>query len=229
MLEGGLSVGGPTPFDLNSAPRLCQLRPYIWAIVRGVCRQIVLPGSCFGVLHQFIDVSDVFPLAIRRRILLGWFIPTVFARTSILSALGTPLPARGIFWRPVLQCHDDEGGGVPLACGCCCRTCQHNPRHSGSEYAQAHVLQLFNRRVKDVRENAAQGAYLRIAHQLVNSPNEFVKLDANKWVAGVDDISPVQKVEGRHSIARTFTGYEYPDLEPVDVSPEDETNKKLLP
>ncbi|MGJ5621077.1 hypothetical protein [Sulfitobacter sp. MF3-043] len=86
---------------------------------------------------------------------------------------------------------------------------------------KAHVLRLFNQRVKDVRDNASQAAYMRINHLSVASTNERVKLDASKWVAGVDGISPVQKVQGDHFHRHVFGGFSYPDLEPVDVTPED--------
>jgi hypothetical protein len=82
-----------------------------------------------------------------------------------------------------------------------------------------HVLQLFNLRVKEVRDNAAQAAYMRIYDQSLTSTSERVKLDANKWVAGVDGISPVQKVQGQHLVSHSFGGFEYPDLEAKDVTP----------
>ena len=87
---------------------------------------------------------------------------------------------------------------------------------------KAHVLKLFNQRAKDVRENASQAAYMRINHLSVASTNERVMLDASKWVAGVDGISPVQKVQGQHNHSHVFGGFGYPDLDPVDVTPEDD-------
>tara|TARA_R110002072_G_scaffold43676_3_gene122516 strand:+ start:2512 stop:2946 length:435 start_codon:yes stop_codon:yes gene_type:complete len=85
-----------------------------------------------------------------------------------------------------------------------------------------HVLKLFNQRVKEVRDNASQAAYMRINHLSLASTNERVKLDASKWVAGVDGISPVQKVQGNHFHSHEFGGFGYPDLEPIDVTPEDD-------
>ena len=85
-----------------------------------------------------------------------------------------------------------------------------------------HVLRLLNQRLKDVRDNASQAAYMRINHLSVASTNERVKLDASKWVAGVDGISPVQKVQGNHFHSHSFGGFSYPDLEPIDVTPEDD-------
>tara|TARA_R110002094_G_scaffold85688_17_gene89719 strand:- start:393 stop:809 length:417 start_codon:yes stop_codon:yes gene_type:complete len=86
---------------------------------------------------------------------------------------------------------------------------------------KTHVLRLFNERIKDVRDNAAQAAYMRINHLSVASTNERVKLDASKWVAGVDGISPVQKVQGQHHHSHVFGGFEYPDLEATDITPEE--------
>lgn len=84
---------------------------------------------------------------------------------------------------------------------------------------KAHVLRLLNQRLKDVRDNAAQAAYMRINHLSVASTNERVKLDASKWVAGVDGISPVQKMQGNHRHSHVFGGFEYPDLEATDITP----------
>lgn len=85
-----------------------------------------------------------------------------------------------------------------------------------------HVLKLFNQRVKEIRDNASQAAYMRINHLSVVSTNERVKLDASKWVAGVDGISPVQKVQGQYHHSHTFGGFGYPDLEPEDITPEED-------
>ncbi|MEM9584825.1 MAG: hypothetical protein AAGA08_17065 [Pseudomonadota bacterium] len=82
-----------------------------------------------------------------------------------------------------------------------------------------HVLQLFNQKVREVRENAAQAAYIRMSHLAVSSDSERIGLDANRWLAGVDGIAPVQKVQGSYSINHTFGGFVYPDLEPDDVMP----------
>jgi len=87
-----------------------------------------------------------------------------------------------------------------------------------------HVLQLFNLRVRDVRQNAAQAAYMRIHQLSLHSTNERVKLDASKWLAGVDGVAPVQKVQGFHRHSHTFGGFVYPDLEEVGVTPAEQTD-----
>lgn len=78
-----------------------------------------------------------------------------------------------------------------------------------------HVLRLFNQRVKEIKDNAAQFAYLRINHTAQTAESERLKFDANRWVAGVDGISPVTRVQGQHLHAHSFAGFEYPDLETV--------------
>lgn len=81
---------------------------------------------------------------------------------------------------------------------------------------KSHVLALLNQRVKDVRDNAAQMAYLRINHQAMTAGNARLRFDANRWVAGVDGISPVQKVQGQHQHSHSFTGFSYPDLDTIE-------------
>lgn len=76
-----------------------------------------------------------------------------------------------------------------------------------------HVLKLFNQMVRDVRDNAAQQAYLRINHASQAAESERLRFDASRWVAGVDGVSPVSKVHGHHYHAHAFAGFEYPDLE----------------
>lgn len=87
-----------------------------------------------------------------------------------------------------------------------------------------HVLKLFKQRVREIRDNAAQQAYMRINHTAQTSTSERIKLDANKWIAGVDGVSPVQKVQGQHLHSHTFSGFDYPDLDPVDVTPDEDAS-----
>ena len=88
-------------------------------------------------------------------------------------------------------------------------------------FRRPHVKQAYNQLIADIRANAAQGAYLRINHMSQTANSETVKLDANRWIAGVDGISPVQKVEGRHLHRHDFGGFDYGDTEARDVTPED--------
>ena len=83
------------------------------------------------------------------------------------------------------------------------------------------VRMLHNQMVEELKDNAAQKAYLRINDLSVNAESERVRLDANRWVAGVDGISPVRRVDGFHRLYHTFGGFEYPTLDAKDVTPDD--------
>lgn len=89
-----------------------------------------------------------------------------------------------------------------------------------------HVKALHNQMLKDLKDNAAQQAYLRINSLSITADSERLKYDANRWVAGVDGISPVTKVEGRHHHSHSFGGFDYPDLDPIDVTP---TTQDVVP
>lgn len=73
------------------------------------------------------------------------------------------------------------------------------------------VRAAFNSLVNDVRENSAQQSFLRINDLSQRETDDRLKLEANKWVAGVGGISPVQKVQGQHQVAHTFAGFSYED------------------
>ena len=69
------------------------------------------------------------------------------------------------------------------------------------------VKQAYNRIVDFIRSNAAQDAYLRMVDLAQNAQSENVKLRANEWVAGVDGISPLKKVQGQHNHSIQFGGF----------------------
>jgi hypothetical protein len=75
--------------------------------------------------------------------------------------------------------------------------------------AKPHVKTSFNQLVADIRANAGQAAYLRIARLSEEATSETVRLEASKWVAGVDGLAPVKRVEGKHTVSHTFGGFEY--------------------
>lgn len=87
-------------------------------------------------------------------------------------------------------------------------------------FDRPHVRTAFNQVVKAIRDNAAQAAYLRINHMSLTASSEQVKLKANAWVAGVDGISPVQKVQGQHQINHSFGGFDYGDIVEGEVEPQ---------
>ncbi|WP_170759969.1 hypothetical protein [Ruegeria lacuscaerulensis] len=92
-------------------------------------------------------------------------------------------------------------------------------------FKRPHVKRAFNQLVNAIRENAAQSAYLGIVHLSNTANSDRLKFDTRKWIAGVDGISPVQKVEGRHHHNVQFGGFDYGEEEPIDVTPEDEENQ----
>ncbi len=71
------------------------------------------------------------------------------------------------------------------------------------------VRVAFNQLLAAIRDNAAQAAYMRMNDLAMNAKSERVRLMANEWIAGVDGIAKVQKVEGsiRHQVL--FGGFEY--------------------
>ena len=83
-------------------------------------------------------------------------------------------------------------------------------------FRRPHIKRLFKQMVEEVRENAAQLAYLRLNHMSQTAASEHVKADTNKWVAGVDGISPVQKVQGQHHHTVEFGGFTYDDVDTID-------------
>ena len=88
-------------------------------------------------------------------------------------------------------------------------------------FNKPHVRSLYNQHVADIRANAAQAAYLRMNHLSKTAKSEQVKAEANKWVAGVDGIAALKRVEGRMHHQHTFGGFDYSEAGPiVDVSPD---------
>jgi hypothetical protein len=75
--------------------------------------------------------------------------------------------------------------------------------------AKPHTKVAFNQLVAAIRENAGQAAYLRLNHMSQTAQSETVKMEANKWVAGVDGIAALKRVEGKHTVSHTFGGFEY--------------------
>lgn len=119
--------------------------------------------------------------------------------------------------REALEDMAHEGLPLPLAAK------RHSIRPDNLERAfnKPHVRKAYNQLVRAIRDNSAQAAYMRINHLSYTSDSDRIQLDASKWVAGVDGISPVQKVSGQVSVSHSFTGFEYPTIEAKDVTPTD--------
>lgn len=88
-------------------------------------------------------------------------------------------------------------------------------------FRQPHVKKAYRSMLNDLRENAAQNAYLRNIKLAEKAESERLRFDANRWVAGVDGISPVTKVQGQHQHSHSFAGFEYGDIK--DVTPDQHT------
>lgn len=90
-----------------------------------------------------------------------------------------------------------------------------HPESLARALRRPHVKAVLNQMIADVRENAAQRAYLRVNNLAATTENERMRFDASRWVAGIDGISPVQKVQGSHHHNHQFGGFEY--VRPPDV------------
>lgn len=80
-----------------------------------------------------------------------------------------------------------------------------------------HIKAIYNQLVAHIRTNAGMQAYVRINRLAQTSESDHVKLEANKWVAGVDGMAPVKRVEGKINHNVEFGGFSYPT---IDVSPD---------
>ena len=90
-------------------------------------------------------------------------------------------------------------------------------------FHRPHVKAAYNQLVADIRNSAAQQAYLRMNHLSQTADSEAVRLEANKWVAGVGNIAPLKRVEGRFTHEASFKGFafgDYEEDESVDVTPD---------
>lgn len=90
-------------------------------------------------------------------------------------------------------------------------------------FRKNHVKQAYNQLVAEIRSGAAVKAFLRVNHLGEAANSETVRLEANKWVAGVGDIAPIRRVEGRHSHHVSFAGFGF-DGAALDITPDDEEN-----
>ena len=78
--------------------------------------------------------------------------------------------------------------------------------------------------------SGGQQAHIRIVDLSRNAKSETIRADCNKWLAGVDNIAPVKKVEANHQHKVAFGGFEVVldrsdgenEHDPKDVTPLDE-------
>jgi hypothetical protein len=88
-------------------------------------------------------------------------------------------------------------------------------------FRKNHVKQAYNQLVAEIRSGAAIRAFLRVNTLSAKAKSEDVRLRAGQWVAGVGDIAPIRRVEGRHSHHVSFSGFDM-DLSPLDITPDDD-------
>lgn len=135
-----------------------------------------------------------------------------------------PARAKGITVRRMseqlktaLEAMAHEGLSLPLAA----TRAKMNILSLKAAFRKNHVKQAYNHLIADIRNNAGQSAYLRINHLSQTAESETVRLESNKWVAGVDNIAPIKRVEGRISHTHAFAGFAFGEDEAVDVTPPD--------
>ena len=81
------------------------------------------------------------------------------------------------------------------------------------------VRQRFNQLVAYIRANEMQAAWLRMSQLARTADSEHVKMECNKWLAGVDGLAPIKRVESKYSVHHSFGGFEMGTFE--DEAPED--------
>ncbi len=130
-----------------------------------------------------------------------------------------PVRAKGVIrrrmsdqLRTALEAMAHEGLSLPLAAG----RAKMAPESLKAAFRRPHVKQAYNQLVMEIRNNAGQSAFLRINHLSQTADSETVKLEANKWVAGVDNIAPIKRVEGRVQVSHSFAGFTFDDGEVVE-------------
>ena len=82
-----------------------------------------------------------------------------------------------------------------------------------------HVLKLMKEEHVKLRQGAPFKAYSRIERMAEQADSEHVKMDANKWIAGVDGLAPVSKLDVQANVRHSFVDYDY--SEAVDITPDE--------
>lgn len=91
-----------------------------------------------------------------------------------------------------------------------------NLKSAKKAMTKPHVKHAFNQLVAEIRSSAGQLAYLRINRMGSEAQSEPVKLEANKWIAGVDNIAPIRRVEGKYQHNHSFGGFEFGDYDTIE-------------
>lgn len=102
------------------------------------------------------------------------------------------------------------------------RRLEMKPQNLTRAFNLPHVRRVYNQLVSAIRQNAAQEAYIRMVDLSQTSSSDHVRLEANKWIAGVGGIAALKRVEGRIHHTHAFGGFEFEEPETVDITPDDD-------
>lgn len=108
-------------------------------------------------------------------------------------------------YRMALECMAYEGASLHVAAQ------KHGIRTDNfiKAFNRPHVRKRYNAIVSAIRDGAAVQAYLRIQQRAQFSSSEPVRQRADEWIAGVDGLAPLKRVESKHSHSHTFGGFDY--------------------
>ncbi len=76
-------------------------------------------------------------------------------------------------------------------------------------FTLAKVKNLYAQELADLRSNGPARAYINMINLAEQAKSEDVRFRANSWIAGVDGLAPVSKVQGQVQVNHTFGGYSY--------------------
>ena len=94
------------------------------------------------------------------------------------------------------------------------------------EYAQSlfervEFQQAIIEAIDAARENAAHKAWATMYFLMTEGGSDRIKFEAARWIAGVEGMSPVAKVDARVAHNVSFGGFAYPTLKAKDATPPD--------
>ena len=84
-----------------------------------------------------------------------------------------------------------------------------------------HVHQRWNLLTRYIRQGEGQAAVARIAELARTARSEHVRLAANEWLAGVEGVAPISRVQGVFRHTHNFGGFEYPDPTVINADTDD--------
>lgn len=73
----------------------------------------------------------------------------------------------------------------------------------------------WNQVTQYIRQNEGQAAVARIGELARSASSEHVRLEANKWLAGVEGVAPISRVQGIYRHRHSFEGFDYGEEEDI--------------